>query len=86
LPVVVVPPCVPAVVPAADDVVVEPSPVAGPPVDEVELSATAAVDVDDSARWSSSEPREQAVADNARMSNRTRRFTGAHPRTSLRRL
>ncbi len=86
LPAVAVPPWVVAVAAAADDVVVEPSPVAAPPVVEVELSATDAVDVDDSARLSSSDPREQAVADKARMSNRTRRFTGAHHRRSLRRL
>jgi hypothetical protein len=86
LPVVDVPPWVVAVVAAADELVVEASPAGAPPVAEVELSATAAVDVDDSARLSASEPREQAVADNARMSNRTRRFTGAHHRTSPTRL
>jgi hypothetical protein len=84
-PVVDVPPCVVGVA-AAADVVDDASPAGGAEVVEDELSATAAVDVDDPARWSPSEPREQAVADNARMSNRTRRFTGAHHRRGLSRL
>jgi hypothetical protein len=83
-PVVEVPAWVVAVT-AADEAVVELS-AGAPPVADVELSGIADVDVDDSARWSSSEPREQAVADNARMSKKTRRFTGAHHRRVLRRL
>jgi hypothetical protein len=82
-PVVAVAPRVVTVVGADDEV--DSSPVGGPVVVEV-LSATAAVDVDDSARLSASAPPEQAVADNARMSSRTRRFTGAHHRTGARRL
>jgi hypothetical protein len=85
LVVVATPPCVVAVVAGADELVVAESP-AGGPVVEVEVSATDVDDVDDSARFSEPEPREQAVAANARMSNRTRRFTGAHHRTSPRRL
>ena len=65
---------------ATDEVVVELSPAGAPGIVEVELS-DAELDVDDSARLSPSEPPEQAVADNARMSNRTRRFTDAHHRT-----
>jgi hypothetical protein len=83
MPVVEVPAWVVAV--AADEVVVELS-AGAPPVADVELSGIADVDVDDSARLSSSDPREQAVADNARISKRTRRFTGAHHRRVLRRL
>ena len=85
-PVVTVPPLVVAVVAADEEVVVELSPAGAPAAVDVELSATDGVDVDDSARLSSSEPREQAVADNARMSRRTRRFTGAHHRRGARRL
>jgi hypothetical protein len=53
----------------------------GSVVADVDVSATGAVVVDDPARLSASEPPEQAVAVNARRSNRTRRFTGPHHRS-----
>jgi hypothetical protein len=65
------------VVTGAVDVVVEGSLAGGVPVVEVEVSATDVVDVEESAVLPAPEPREQAVPAKARMSNRTRRFTGS---------